>query len=205
MDNISENAKRLYGMLQDAKCPDVFIDNYQMLKVAEHLDEKGVLASPCKVAQSVYRVLKLLNDEPTIVEGMVVEISRTHTGANNHKDQFYFLAKGEDILCGRYSLWCEFDDIGKTVFFTPQEAEKALAERGKMIEKKTLLPCPFCGKPARMKITKHIPRGYDYTPQCTDTTCCGRLTKKFTDEQMACDAWNLTRNTFADAKRSDVG
>jgi len=31
---------------------------------------------------------------------------------------------------------------------------------------KVLLPCPFCGGEAIMKIQKHIPKGYEYTPTC---------------------------------------
>lgn len=53
-----------------------------------------------------------------------------------------------------------------------------------------LKPCPFCGAPARMKITPHIPDGKDYTPQCTDPSCCGRLVKKWQDREVAVYAWN---------------
>ena len=53
-----------------------------------------------------------------------------------------------------------------------------------------LKPCPFCGKKAIMKITQHIPRGFDYTPQCTDASCCGRITKKWQDREVAEYAWN---------------
>ena len=53
-----------------------------------------------------------------------------------------------------------------------------------------LKPCPFCGKEAQMVVTKHIPHGYDYTPRCTETSCCGRLTKKFGFKSLAIAAWN---------------
>lgn len=53
-----------------------------------------------------------------------------------------------------------------------------------------LKPCPFCGGKAIMKITPHIPKGNDYTPQCKDPSCCGRITKKWQDRDVAVYAWN---------------
>ena len=53
-----------------------------------------------------------------------------------------------------------------------------------------LLPCPFCGGIVEMKVTKHIPKGYDYTPRCQRTFCCGRLTKKYPDKEVAIAMWN---------------
>lgn len=61
-----------------------------------------------------------------------------------------------------------------------------------------LKPCPFCGEKAIMKIEKHIPSGYDYTPTCRNPSCAGRLTKKWTNEAVAIEAWNsrAERKTF---------
>ena len=53
-----------------------------------------------------------------------------------------------------------------------------------------LLPCPFCGGRAEMQITKHTPSGNDYTPRCTNTSCCGRLLKKYTVRETAVAMWN---------------
>jgi len=53
-----------------------------------------------------------------------------------------------------------------------------------------LKPCPFCGGQAIMKIQKHIPNGYDYTPTCQNPSCAGRLTKKWINEDDAIKAWN---------------
>ena len=53
-----------------------------------------------------------------------------------------------------------------------------------------LKPCPFCGGRAGIKITQHVPRGYDYTPQCKNPHCCGRLYKKFEDRETAIKMWN---------------
>lgn len=53
-----------------------------------------------------------------------------------------------------------------------------------------LMPCPFCGGEAIMKIQRHIPKGYEYTPTCKNTSCAGRLTKKWLTETEAIEAWN---------------
>ncbi len=53
-----------------------------------------------------------------------------------------------------------------------------------------LKPCPYCGKKAEMKTYKHVPRGTDYVPRCTDASCCGRSTKRFTTREAAVYFWN---------------
>lgn len=58
-----------------------------------------------------------------------------------------------------------------------------------MSEKK-LLPCPFCGGEAELYRTRHIPNGFDYTPRCKKSGCCGRLTKKYGLKDTAVDFWN---------------
>ena len=57
-------------------------------------------------------------------------------------------------------------------------------------EMRELKKCPFCGAVAEMQITKHIPSGNDYTPRCTNTSCCGRLSKKYTLRETAVTMWN---------------
>lgn len=53
-----------------------------------------------------------------------------------------------------------------------------------------LKPCPFCGKDAQMKIRRHWDNRGQYTPQCTDTSCPGRITKFWLDKEQAVEAWN---------------
>lgn len=65
-----------------------------------------------------------------------------------------------------------------------------------------LKPCPFCGGRAIMKIQKHIPNGYDYTPTCQDPSCAGRLTKKWTNETVAIEAWN--KRMSGSAEKSSI-
>lgn len=55
---------------------------------------------------------------------------------------------------------------------------------------KDLKPCPFCGGQAEMYETRHIPKGMDYTPRCHNTSCCGRLSKKYATKELAIMMWN---------------
>lgn len=63
-----------------------------------------------------------------------------------------------------------------------------------MLDKYYLKPCPFCGKRAEMIETPHIPKGTDYTPRCTDTSCPGRCSKKYTVKDVAYAKWNNRRS-----------
>ena len=63
-----------------------------------------------------------------------------------------------------------------------------------MINKDYLKPCPFCGKRAELIMTKHTPSGWDYTPRCTDTSCPGRCSKKYTVKETAIAKWNNRPN-----------
>lgn len=61
-------------------------------------------------------------------------------------------------------------------------------------ENNELKTCPFCGKEAELKVDKHIPSGIDYTPRCTDASCCGRLSKKYSTREVAVHKWNRRAN-----------
>ena len=74
-----------------------------------------------------------------------------------------------------------------------EESAKKKTEKGEKIMAE-LKCCPFCGGKAYMKITPHIPAGHDYTPQCLAPSCCGRITKKWTDRETAEYAWNRRTN-----------
>lgn len=54
----------------------------------------------------------------------------------------------------------------------------------------TLKDCPFCGKPAYMRVEHHTPSGWEYTPMCSDPSCAGRLTKKWLNGEQAANKWN---------------
>lgn len=99
-------------------------------EIVDHLLTNGVIVLPCKVVQTVYRVTKMYNGKIMIVEGMVFEFAITHESSQRDKYRFYFCAKADKNHESReYSIWCEFAEFGKTVFFTRAEAEKATKER----------------------------------------------------------------------------
>ena len=50
--------------------------------------------------------------------------------------------------------------------------------------------CPFCGGPAELYTTRHVPSGTDWTPRCKAKSCCGRLAKKFSTKEAAVAYWN---------------
>lgn len=102
------------------------VDEVPAEKFADYLLANGVIVPPCKVGQTVFRIVKLYGDrKPIIVEGEVFEIALTHENGEIKK-RFYFLEKGGNKIINRYSLWLYFDEIGKTAFFTKEEAEKVL-------------------------------------------------------------------------------
>ena len=83
----------------------------------------------------------------------------------------YSTKEMEECSCG--------GDIDKCTFYA-----------AKRCENRYLLPCPFCGGDAELVSKPHIPNGTDWTPRCRNTSCCGRLTKKYTDKDTAITFWN---------------
>ncbi len=84
-------------------------------KMADHLIANGVIVPPCKVGDKVY----------TYGARRVREWEITFVGKNS-RNEYKFIAvvgKCEDLL----DFW--HYEIGKTVFLTKEEAEKALVER----------------------------------------------------------------------------
>lgn len=90
--------------------------------IADYLLANGVIVPPCKVGDTVYLPWKW-KDASGIAVLAVERISNTESGQSIRTD---FWSDDEDYWlaynCGVY----KFDDIGKTVFLTREEAEKAL-------------------------------------------------------------------------------
>ena len=106
-----------YGVSVGAKFQRYFCE-----KVADHLLENGVIVPPCKVGDIVYAVS--LNTETNIVavhRGYIGSIDIRSTGNylfichEGFDDEPYF-----KNICGK------FEDFGKTVFLTREEAKRAL-------------------------------------------------------------------------------
>lgn len=114
----------------DKRCTDLDnLDRCQIQAISDYLIENGVIVPPCKVGDTVYRIVYPCNGEPPlIVKGQVLEVAMTENSKNSIDYRFYFWADGEDFERRMYSLWCWWSDVGKTVFLTREEAEKFLEE-----------------------------------------------------------------------------
>ena len=122
----------LIQLLQSSHCvelwnhnTDDFIEPNPIEKLADYLLANGVIVPPCKVGDVVYAVS--LNTETNIVavhRGYIGSIDIRSTGNylfichEGFDDEPYF-----KNICGT------FEDFGKFIFLTEEEAEKALAER----------------------------------------------------------------------------
>lgn len=89
--------------------------------IADYLLANGVIPIPCKVGDTVYAFCEMLG---VILEYKVVGIGITEIAMQY---EAYAYTKEEDILIDNIDY--ETDDIGKTIFLTREEAEKALRER----------------------------------------------------------------------------
>ena len=107
------NVERIYYMLQENDCNHWFRDNADMLRLAEYLDKKGVIAPQSKVGEKIY-IHQFDNKlKKVVVECEIIE---------HNKAEELFKVKLAD---GRI-LTLLFQFIGKTVFLTREEAEQAL-------------------------------------------------------------------------------
>ena len=102
-------------------------EQYFCKKVADHLLANGVIVPPCKVGDTVYTNLAMrgwyYRDKDRPYSAKVVFI-----GLNNSEEM------GGGLFNVAYEkdgnmLQFRFSDIGKSVFLTKEEAEKALREK----------------------------------------------------------------------------
>jgi hypothetical protein len=132
---------RLIELLQDNSYLDVLDDEHWLL-AAEQLLAEGVIVPPCKVGDTLWKIEDVwhLDDRATwkyhyekeILEFMVrsISISCNSKGVWTKKIRICEVKNGKTI---NYQRNIEFDGIGKSVFLTREEAEKALerSENGK--------------------------------------------------------------------------
>jgi len=90
--------------------------------IADHLLASGVIVPPCKVGDTVYmpwvwdgtRGVAILDITHIIDDGLQAYVETDfHTDDENYYNKY---------CCGRFG----FDDFGKTVFLSREEAEQAL-------------------------------------------------------------------------------
>ena len=84
-------------------------------EIADYLLANGVIVPPCKAGDTIYFVESAIS---CVWEGKIASWSV-------QKDGLWFYAQ---YTCG-LNYWHEEQDIGKTVFLTREEAEKALKKR----------------------------------------------------------------------------
>ena len=95
---------------------------------ADYLLANGVIVPPCKVGDTVYEA----KGNGKIVKGIVESIHQNLVGSEAGRwivtswfDNYYADSKIAGFECGTH-LYSAFDDFGKTVFLTREEAEQAL-------------------------------------------------------------------------------
>ena len=82
------------------------------------IDEGQLVYMPCKIGDdTVFKICKLCNGEKIIVSGTI----RNYRSCL--QTEFYFTEPTRAL-----NVWLPAERIGKTVFFTAEEAEKALKE-----------------------------------------------------------------------------
>ena len=101
--------ERLFDLMIDAKRTDPETGSFTDY-LADYLLEHGVTVPPCKVGDMVYRPSDCLG----VVQFVIISF-------NIYESEMFFTDDSENIIY--------LSDIGKTVFLTREEAERALKER----------------------------------------------------------------------------
>ena len=86
--------------------------------IADHILSDGWIRPPCKVGDTVYIVNTDIDGEVFMEENKIYDVSTTSMFISAT------MPISDEILCAE-----PYEDIGKTIFLTREEAEKALAER----------------------------------------------------------------------------
>ena len=103
--------EKLYKLLDEA----INDEDTSYYNIVDYLLENGVIVPPCKVGQILYLLYPVRKG---VYEAVVDEISISN------KSNFIVL---RDLYFNRRTS-VFFEQVGKTVFFTKEEAEKALQE-----------------------------------------------------------------------------
>ena len=96
---------------------------YALGEIVDALFASGVIVPPVKVGDTVYVIIDIDNPARRMLECKAISISMEETGMH-----FQFQTVKKYLY--RYGNF-DIDDIGKTVFLTKEQAEKALAEVAK--------------------------------------------------------------------------
>ena len=103
--------ERMIDLMIDAKRTEPETGSFTEY-LADYLLEHGVIVPPCEVGDRVYRPSDCLG----VVQFVIISF-------NIYESEMFFTDDSENIIY--------LSDIGKTVFLTREEAERALKEREK--------------------------------------------------------------------------
>jgi hypothetical protein len=95
---------------------------------ADHLLDAGVIVPPCKVGDMVHAKACWWMDGTDIADYQITNITITQN-KNGAWTRKYRAMRFFDGKTWDKQLNFSFDDIGKTIFLTREEAEKVLVER----------------------------------------------------------------------------
>lgn len=118
---------RLIELIYSAnkKFTDENIADEEVVKIlADHLIENGIILPPCKVGDTVYFFSGVLEE---VCESKVIKIEQNYYTPSN---PFWFSIEYLSKQIGTQVIHIPINQaIGKTVFLTREDAEKALRER----------------------------------------------------------------------------
>ena len=109
--------ERLIEILKDSDACEYFMP-YKIFKLAEHLLNYGVIVPPCELGDNLFYV-----KDGRVTCATVDRINFETYGDKDCPDVF--------TQIDGYGYSVGFEDVGRLVFTTPEEAEKALKESDK--------------------------------------------------------------------------
>lgn len=120
--------EKLIELLQNV--PSQYDGSRGVGTIADYLLANGVIVPPCKVGDTVYAAPPCWHKEDGVSAYRITNflISHNKKGGWTKKYRAMWLVNGKTVDA-QINFW--FDEIGKTVFLTREEAEAALAERSK--------------------------------------------------------------------------
>ena len=113
---INQKQEAGWRFIGDGYTTDVF--NFEL---ADYLLANGVIVPPCKVGDTVYAFSDTMG---TVLEYFVENLTIAYLEENQNCYTYEANCVKECVLLD--SIDFDFDDIGKTVFLTREEAEQAL-------------------------------------------------------------------------------
>ena len=115
--------ERLIRLMQEAsQNKSNYAGNMGLGQIADYLLEHGVIVPPCKVGDMVWWVTTIVDEnceeKPDILLGEIASFSM-------QKEGLWAFCR----YVGGLTFWHLVSDIGKEIFLTREEAERALKER----------------------------------------------------------------------------